>query len=65
MEKRMKRWRVYRILPDGERRLVDSFDLREQAEHVIDDMRGTYAGMMRFNHLPDAPRFELVDGSGR
>ena len=60
---RKKRWQVYSLMPGRKALFVSSFDLRQDAQRLIDRQEGCgddplFCGEMR---LP-AARFVLVDG---
>lgn len=57
---RKKRWRVYSLTESGNPLLVDSFDLREQAQRCIDRLNGLYGEMPNEVRLR-RPRFALED----
>lgn len=57
---RKKRWQIYSISEGGNPLLVDSFDLREEAQRQIDRMTETYYQMPKERMLR-RPRFALVD----
>lgn len=57
---RKKRFRVYSQAETGNALLVDSFDLREQAQRLIDRLEAAYGDMVRI-HGAHRPRLSLVD----
>lgn len=57
---RKKRWQIYSASESGNPLLVDNFDLREDAQRLIDRMTETYYQMPKERMLR-RPRFALVD----
>lgn len=58
---RRKRWQIYSLADAGNPLLVDSFDLKSDAQRLIDRMTETYYQLHK-ELLLRKPRFALVDG---
>lgn len=56
-----KRWRVVRLLGGREPVIVDSFDIREQAETLLGQLQ---ENANQRDRRMERPAFELVDGRG-
>lgn len=59
---RKKRWQVYSLAPAGNPLFVCSFDLREDAQRMIDRQEEYYAIIANGTARISPPRFVLVDG---
>ena len=56
-----KRWRVVRLLGGRKPVIVDSFDIREQAETLLGQLQ---ENANQRDRRMERPAFELVDGRG-
>lgn len=59
---RKKRWQVYSLAPAGNPLFVSSFDLREDAQRLIDRQEEYYSIIANGTLRIPPPRFVLVDG---
>ena len=62
MRMQKKRWQVYSIVDSGNPLFVASFDLRTDAQRMIDRQEEYYAIIANGTARISPPRFVLVDG---
>lgn len=60
---RKKRWQVYSLAPAGNPLFVCSFDLRQEAQRLIDRQEEDYSNLAKGTLRISPPRFVLVDSS--